>query len=300
MKATCGNNQTYLMHWLLDVDNWYGFGNLLNPSHTATYVNTFQRGEQESVWEAIPHPSQDNQKFGKANEGFMSLFTKENNAPAQQWRYTNATDADARAVQAMYWAKELGYDNSVYLDKAKKMGDFLRYGMYDKYFQKTGNASNGNPVAGTGKDASHYLMAWYTAWGGGLDQSGNWAWRIGASHAHQGYQNVVSLPHRIAAKYKIPVGASARSPSPVLLLAKPESIHHPDRTTRRQQGERRIAGMVPIRRIRRARVPFMVWLTRGLQYITGYSRDTCKNGSYAGYNSQSRPIRYTGISSSNG
>lgn len=56
--------------------------------------------------------------------------------PSAQWRYTNATDADARAVQAMYWAKELGYNNTVYLNKAKKMGDFLRYGMYDKYFQK--------------------------------------------------------------------------------------------------------------------------------------------------------------------
>lgn len=192
LKATYGNNQTYLMHWLLDVDNWYGFGNLLNPSHTATYVNTFQRGEQESVWEAIPHPSQDNKTFGKAGEGFMTLFTKESNAPAEQWRYTNATDADARAIQAMYWAKELGYNNSVYLNKAKKMGDYLRYGMYDKYFQKIGSASNGTPAAGTGKDASHYLMAWYTAWGGGLGQTGNWAWRIGSSHAHQGYQNVVA------------------------------------------------------------------------------------------------------------
>ena len=82
---------------LKSVDNWYGFGNLLNPSHTAVYVNTYQRGEQESVWETVPHPSQDNQTFGKPNEGFMSLFTKENQAPAPQWRYTNATDADARA-----------------------------------------------------------------------------------------------------------------------------------------------------------------------------------------------------------
>lgn len=192
LKATYGNNQTYLMHWLLDVDNWYGFGNLLNPSHTATYVNTFQRGEQESVWEAITHPSQDNKTFGKTGEGFMSLFTKENNAPAAQWRYTNATDADARAVQAMYWAKELGYDNEVYLKKAEKMGDYLRYGMYDKYFQEIGSAADGSPAAGTGKNAAHYLMAWYTAWGGGLGQGGDWAWRIGASHAHQGYQNVVA------------------------------------------------------------------------------------------------------------
>jgi hypothetical protein len=194
LKAAYGNNQTYLMHWLVDVDNWYGFGNPLNPTHTATYVNTFQRGEQESVWEAVTHPSQDNQTFGKTGEGFMSLFTKESNAPSKQWRYTNATDADARAVQIMYWAKELGYSNTVYLDKAKKMGDYLRYGMYDKYFQKIGSAANGTPAAGTGKDASHYLMAWYTAWGGGLGDngSGNWAWRIGASHNHQAYQNPVA------------------------------------------------------------------------------------------------------------
>ncbi|GIP15933.1 hypothetical protein J40TS1_15750 [Paenibacillus montaniterrae] len=192
LKATYGNNQTYLMHWLLDVDNWYGYGNLLNDSHTATYVNTFQRGEQESVWEAIPHPSQDDKSFGKPGEGFMSLFTKETQAPAAQWRYTNATDAEARAIQAMFWAKEHGYDNEEYLDKARKMGDYLRYGMYDKYFQQIGSAADGSPTAGTGKDASHYLMAWYTAWGGGLGQSGNWAWRIGASHMHQGYQNVVA------------------------------------------------------------------------------------------------------------
>lgn len=193
LKATYGNNQTYLMHWLVDVDNWYGFGNLLNPTHTAAYVNTFQRGEQESVWEAVPHPSQDDKTFGKANEGFMSLFTKEANVPSAQWRYTNATDADARAVQAMYWAKELGYNNTVYLNKAKKMGDFLRYGMYDKYFQKVGSAAtDGTPDAGTGKDSNQYLLAWYTAWGGGLGATGNWAWRIGASHAHQGYQNVVA------------------------------------------------------------------------------------------------------------
>ncbi|GMK37673.1 hypothetical protein PCCS19_07270 [Paenibacillus sp. CCS19] len=194
LKSTYGNNQTYLMHWLIDVDNWYGFGNLLNPSHTSTYVNTFQRGEQESVFEAVTHPSQDNQTFGKPGEGFMSLFTKESSAPSKQWRYTNASDADARAVQVMYWAKQLGYNNATYLNKAKKMGDYLRYDMYDKYFEKIGSSSTGNPTPGTGKDASMYLMAWYTSWGGGLGDngSGNWAWRIGASHAHQAYQNPVA------------------------------------------------------------------------------------------------------------
>jgi len=39
----------------------------------------------------------------------------------------------------------------------------------------------------TGYDSAHYLMAWYTAWGGGIGAS--WAWKIGCSHAHFGYQN---------------------------------------------------------------------------------------------------------------
>ncbi|WP_151735963.1 glycoside hydrolase family 48 protein [Paenibacillus tengchongensis] len=208
LKAAYGNNQTYLMHWLVDVDNWYGFGNLLNPTHTAAYVNTFQRGEQESVWEAVPHPSQEDKSFGKTGEGFITLFTKEASTPAAQWRYTNATDADARAVQAMYWAQELGYNNTVYLNKAKKMGDYLRYGMYDKYFQKVGSAADGTPEAGTGKDSNQYLLAWYTAWGGGLGNTGNWAWRIGASHAHQGYQNVVAA-YALSEGGLVPASATA-------------------------------------------------------------------------------------------
>lgn len=195
LKAAYGDNNTYLMHWLLDVDDWYGFGNKLNPSHTATYVNTFQRGEQESVWEAITHPSQDDFTYGKSGEGYVTLFV--GGSPAPQWRYTAATDADARAVQVMYWAKELGYNNQAYLDKAKKMGDYLRYGMYDKYFVEIGSTANGSARAGSGKNSSHYLMAWYTAWGGGLGtpqnpNGGNWAWRIGSSHVHQAYNNPVA------------------------------------------------------------------------------------------------------------
>lgn len=64
--------------------------------------------------------------------------------------------------------------------------------MYDKYFQEIGSAADGSPSRGAGKNACHYLMAWYTAWGGGLGQYANWAWRIGASHVHQGYQNPVA------------------------------------------------------------------------------------------------------------
>ena len=45
----------YLMHWLADVDDWYGFGaangskgSQQNVSGSFTLINTFQRGEQES------------------------------------------------------------------------------------------------------------------------------------------------------------------------------------------------------------------------------------------------------------
>src|SRR5688500_2660120 len=32
-------------------------------------------------------------------------------------------------------------------------------------------------------------MSWYYAWGGATDTSAGWAWRIGSSHNHFGYQN---------------------------------------------------------------------------------------------------------------
>ena len=98
-------------------------------------------------------------------------------------------------VQAAYWAdlwaKEQGKGGQVAgtVAKAAKMGDYLRYAMYDKYFKKIGNCTSTSCPAGTGKDASHYLLSWYYAWGGATDTSAGWSWRIGSSHAHGGYQN---------------------------------------------------------------------------------------------------------------
>jgi hypothetical protein len=70
--------------------------------------------------------------------------------------------------------------------KAAKMGDFLRYSFYDKYFKNPGCTSPTCP-AGSGKSSSAYLLSWYFAWGG--DMSDAWSWRIGSSHNHGGYQN---------------------------------------------------------------------------------------------------------------
>ncbi|WP_189428112.1 glycoside hydrolase family 48 protein [Streptomyces thermoviolaceus] len=201
LKSAYGTDDVYGMHWIEDVDNVYGYGN--TPGGTCeggptqqgpSYLNTFQRGPQESVWETVPQPTCDNFTYGGKN-GYLDLFTGDSSY-AKQWKYTDAPDADARAVQAAYWAdvwaKEQGKGSEVAdtVAKAAKMGDYLRYAMYDKYFKKIGNCTGASSCpAGTGKDASHYLLSWYYAWGGATDPNAGWAWRIGSSHVHGGYQN---------------------------------------------------------------------------------------------------------------
>lgn len=186
LKNAYGSGEMYGMHWLLDVDNWYGYGNRGDANSNApSYINTFQRGSDESVWETIPQPSFEMFKWGGKN-GYLDLFTGDNNY-SKQWRYTDAPDADARAIQATYWADEWakaqGKDVSKYVSKASKMGDYLRYSMFDKYFKPIGVGSNQQ----TDASGEHYLLSWYYAWGGGAD--GGWSWKIGSSHNHFGYQN---------------------------------------------------------------------------------------------------------------
>ena len=195
LKAAYGSPDVYGMHWLLDVDNIYGFGHCEDGTNTApAFINTFQRGSQESVWETVTQPSCDTLKFGGKN-GYLDLFTGDTSY-AKQWKYTDAPDADARVVQAAYqaetWAKAQGKSADIVavVKKASKMGDYLRYSLFDKYYKKIGNCVGPAACpAGSGKDSEHYLISWYYAWGGSLDPASPWAWRIGDSAAHQGYQN---------------------------------------------------------------------------------------------------------------
>ncbi|MBI3856242.1 MAG: FecR domain-containing protein, partial [Planctomycetes bacterium] len=169
LPAELISKDLYIMHWLVDVDDFYGFGK-------NAFVNTFQRGPSESVWKTIPHPSKETFGAGGKN-GYLDLFIKDSSY-VKQWRYTGAPDADARVIQAAYWAarwvREQGKDPAALLplDKAARMGDSLRYALHDKYFK-----------------TDHHLLAWSQAWGGSLDRSNGWAWRSGASHVHFGYQN---------------------------------------------------------------------------------------------------------------
>ena len=195
LQSAYGTGDIYGMHWLLDVDNTYGFGRCGDGTTRPAYINTFQRGPQESVWETVPQPSCETFAHG-GRYGFLDLSIKDSATPAKQWKYTNAPDADARAVQAAYWALKWAKEQNKQADvaatvtKAAKMGDYLRYAMFDKYFKKIGNCVGPSTcAAGTGKESAHYLMSWYYAWGGATDPAAGWSWRIGSSHAHFGYQN---------------------------------------------------------------------------------------------------------------
>ncbi|MEV7085976.1 glycoside hydrolase family 48 protein [Streptomyces sp. NPDC093085] len=200
LKSAYGTDDLYGMHWLQDVDNVYGYGNAPGRCEAGpgtpgpSYINTFQRGPQESVWETVPQPTCDAFTYGGPN-GYLDLFTKDASY-AKQWKFTNAPDADARVVQAAYWASEWakeqgkGGEVAANVAKAAKMGDYLRYAMYDKYFKRVGNCVGETTCpGGSGKDSSHYLLSWYYAWGGATDASAGWAWRIGSSFSHSGYQN---------------------------------------------------------------------------------------------------------------
>ena len=200
LRSTYGDSNVYAMHWLLDVDNWYGFGRRGDGTSAPAFFNTFQRGPQESVWETIPQPSWDEMKWG-GTHGYLDLYVAGSDTP--QWKYTAAPDADARAVQAVYWARrwagESGKGSAVtgVVQKAAKLGDYLRYTLFDKYFKSIGCTSLDCPASGArgeraerdGRGAAHYLLSWYFAWGGSVPSAGTWAWRIASSDAHQGYQN---------------------------------------------------------------------------------------------------------------
>ncbi|WP_030160749.1 glycoside hydrolase family 48 protein [Glycomyces sp. NRRL B-16210] len=196
LASTYGTNSIYGMHWLLDVDNAYGYGECGDGTTEPVYMNTFQRGSQESTWETIGHPSCETFDFGGPN-GFLDLFVGDEEYAAQE-RYTNAPDADARAVQvawmAKQWAEAQGQegDISASLDKASMMGDYLRYAFADKYFKQIAGDCIGaaSCPAGSGKNSFHYLISWYYSWGAGLN--GDWSFRIGGSGIHQGYQNVMA------------------------------------------------------------------------------------------------------------
>ncbi|MBR4627098.1 MAG: cellulose 1,4-beta-cellobiosidase [Ruminococcus sp.] len=191
-KGTYGSDKGYyLMHWLADVDDWYGFGGGTPGAGTGkfTFINTFQRGEQESCFETVPHPCIEELVYGNKDSGIKGIFNG-SNVP-EQYAFTNAPDAEDRAIQAVYFANRYEVDTGDVSALAGKMGDQCRNDMFDKYYKKIG--CQDIHTESSGLESQHFLMAWYTSWGGALDTfyggHYDWAWQIGCSHSHQFYQN---------------------------------------------------------------------------------------------------------------
>ena len=191
-SAYGGEDGYYLMHWLADVDDWYGFG---GGKGQFTFINTFQRGEQESCFETVPHPCLEELKYGMDGgegdngNGIKAIFNGKDKVPPQ-YSFTNAPDAEDRAIQAIYFASNFGVNCGDLSYLAGKMGDQCRNDMFDKYYKEIGCQNMASSSAGL--KSQHYLMSWYTSWGGALTASYGdyqWAWQIGCSHSHQFYQN---------------------------------------------------------------------------------------------------------------
>ncbi len=181
------DNGYYLMHWLADVDNWYGFG---GSGSSFTFINTFQRGRQESCFETVPHPAIEECIYGAgSNNGIKAIFNGSGNV-APQYAFTNAPDAEDRAIQAVYFANVWGAGDSSVTALAGKMGDQLRNDMFDKYYKAIGcqDIMTGSSDYSSAIKGQHFLRAWYTSWGGALGNY-DWAWQIGCSHSHEFYQN---------------------------------------------------------------------------------------------------------------
>ncbi len=193
-SAYGSDNGYYLMNWLADVDDWYGFSGRIEAGKDKgnfTFINTFQRGEQESCFETVPQPCLEELKYGmEGQNGIKAIFNGVGAVP-EQYSFTNAPDAEDRAIQAVYFANRYGVNTGDVSALAGKMGDQCRNDMFDKYYHAIG-CQDINSSGSAGTDSQHFLMAWYTAWGGALGSSESdytWAWQIGCSHSHQFYQN---------------------------------------------------------------------------------------------------------------
>lgn len=218
LKTTYGTDNMYLMHWIIDVEGKYGFKNG-DATTQNVYINTYERGMQESSYETVTHACWNNWANGGGAYGFEPLYTQGTQlypaAPfdyVKKWSYTNAPDAEGRAIQWAFWANKFATEQgnasviSSSITKAKKMGDYMRYNLFDKYFRQIGN----NTVGGTSTApyaSCHYLINWYASWGGEIPTSGagSWSFRIGSSDAHQGYQAV-------DAAYAMATGGGGMSP----------------------------------------------------------------------------------------
>jgi hypothetical protein len=220
LNSTYGNCDIYAPMWIMDTDNRYGFGQQEDGTSTPSWINSYQRGAEESVWDTVPQPDWDSLKDGESGSGYLDLFNNGGGSFAAQYKYTDAPDADARMIQAAYWAEQYataqGNQSQIAstIADAAKLGDYLRYSMFDKYFKQISAAcsQDGSVACPAGTSKSNedtYLMSWYYAWGGST--TGAWSWRISGTTIHEGYQNPLAAYALSTTSSLIPLSPTAKS-----------------------------------------------------------------------------------------
>ena len=196
-----------------------GSASARTPRPRRASMNSYQRGPMESVWDTIPQPDCDLLKFGGPN-GFLDLFNNGGGSFSAQYKYTDAPDADARMIQAAYSRTRSPRPRartsaiSGTLADAAKLGDYLRYSMFDKYFKQitaacSQDGSAGCPAGTSKANEDTYLLSWYYAWGG--SSGGAWSWRISGEAIHQGYQDPVTAYALSTDSSLIPLSPTAKA-----------------------------------------------------------------------------------------
>lgn len=216
--AAYNTKAMYLMHWLIDVDGVYGFHNP-DGSTKGVFINNYQRGPVEDGLATITHPSFDDfNNGGSSPYGWQAIYGRSNtlysdgdaNAYSKQANYSMAGDADVRAVAAINQVIQLGLTTVVSPSlkaKASKMADYIRYTLYDKYFQ---------PIPGHDGSGCHFLLSWGCGFGVGLPVEGAtksyWGFKIGASEIHHGYNAVdVAYANRTNSTTLNPLAAGSKA-----------------------------------------------------------------------------------------
>lgn len=196
LLAAYGTKSVYLMHWLIDVEGDYGFHNP-DGSTKNVFINNYQRGPVEDGLATITHACYDDfQNGGHPQYGMQPIYGRskdlypdgDNNSYSKQWNYSMAGDADVRAVGSSYWTLKhmsTGVFPAAITAKSKKMADYIRYTLFDKYF---------HAIPGQSGEGCHYLLSWGCGFGGGIPnnpgETAPWGFRIGNSEIHHGYNGI--------------------------------------------------------------------------------------------------------------
>ena len=183
------------MHWLLDVDNFYGYGRRGDGTTQPSYINTFQRGPQESVWETVPQPSWEDFQWG-AGRPAASCAVHHGSGARRSSGATPTRPTPTRGRSRRCTGRRRGRrarrqrrPSTRWRRRPRKMGDYLRYAMFDKYFKKMGCTSPQLPGRHRQQRGALPDVLVLRVGRRRSDTSAGWAWRIGSSHNHFGYQN---------------------------------------------------------------------------------------------------------------